>query len=79
LGVLLGNRKNPASPLFKQPIIDKGFYRSSPMAVTLTEEGKKIVKKAIVVVEKFDAEFFSVLGGKTSEFNKNLLMLLGQK
>jgi MarR family transcriptional regulator, organic hydroperoxide resistance regulator len=47
--------------------------------VGLTEDGKKIVKKAIVAVEKFDAEFFSVLGGKTSEFNKNLVALLGQR
>jgi MarR family transcriptional regulator, organic hydroperoxide resistance regulator len=47
--------------------------------VVLTEEGKKIVKKAVVTVEKFDADFFSVLGSKTSEFNKNLLTLLGMK
>jgi MarR family transcriptional regulator, organic hydroperoxide resistance regulator len=64
----------------------KGFIQRQEHAtdtraktVGLTEDGKKIVKKAVVAVEKFDAEFFSVLGGKTSEFNKNLLMLLGQK
>jgi MarR family transcriptional regulator, organic hydroperoxide resistance regulator len=64
----------------------KGFIQRQEHAtdtraktVGLTEDGKKIVKKAIVAVEKFDAEFFSVLGGKTSEFNKNLMILLGQK
>jgi MarR family transcriptional regulator, organic hydroperoxide resistance regulator len=63
----------------------KGFIQRQEHAtdtraktVGLTEDGKKIVKKAIVAVEKFDAEFFSVLGGKTSEFNKNLVALLGQ-
>ena len=47
--------------------------------VGLTDEGKKIIKKAVITVENFDREFFSVLGNKTNEFNKNLLTLLGQK
>jgi DNA-binding MarR family transcriptional regulator len=47
--------------------------------VVLTEEGKKLIKKAVVTVEKFDTEFFSVLGNKTTELNQNLLTLLGQK
>jgi MarR family transcriptional regulator, organic hydroperoxide resistance regulator len=47
--------------------------------VVLTEKGKKIIKKAIVKVEKFDTDFFSVLGSRTKEFNKNLLILLDQK
>lgn len=47
--------------------------------VGLTEEGKRIVKKAVVTVEKFDNEFFSLLGNKTKELNKNLLTLLGVK
>jgi MarR family transcriptional regulator, organic hydroperoxide resistance regulator len=47
--------------------------------VELTSEGKKMVKKAVVTVEKFDKEFFSLLGSKTTELNKNLLMLMGQK
>lgn len=45
--------------------------------VVLTEEGKIIIKKAVVTVEKFDKEFFSICN--TSELNKNLLILLGQK
>jgi MarR family transcriptional regulator, organic hydroperoxide resistance regulator len=44
--------------------------------VGLTKEGKKIIKKAVVTVEKFDTEFFSLLGNKTIELNKNLLTLL---
>lgn len=44
--------------------------------VGLTEEGKKIIKKAVVTVEKFDSEFFSLLGNKTNELNKYLLTLL---
>jgi DNA-binding MarR family transcriptional regulator len=47
--------------------------------VVLTEEGKKLIKKAVVTVEKFDTEFFSILGNKTRELNQNLLTLLGQK
>jgi DNA-binding MarR family transcriptional regulator len=47
--------------------------------VGLTDEGKKIIKKAVVTVEKFDTHFFSHLGSKVSELNKNLLILLGQK
>jgi DNA-binding MarR family transcriptional regulator len=47
--------------------------------VALTEEGKKLIKKAVVTVEKFDTEFFSVLGNKTTELNQNLISLLGQK
>ena len=32
-----------------------------------------------IVVEKFDTDFFSLLGNKTKELNKNLLILLGEK
>jgi DNA-binding MarR family transcriptional regulator len=47
--------------------------------VVLTEDGKKIIKKAVVTVEQFDASFFSALGAKTREFNDNLLILLDPK
>ena len=47
--------------------------------VGLTTNGKKIIKKAIVKVVKFDADFFSVLGEKTIELNENLMALLAQK
>ena len=44
--------------------------------VVLTESGKKVVKQAVKTVEKFDAQFFSLLGDKTRDFNKNLVTLL---
>jgi DNA-binding MarR family transcriptional regulator len=47
--------------------------------VVLTPEGKEIIKKAIITVEKFDTHFFSILCNKTTELNNNLLTLLGQK
>jgi MarR family transcriptional regulator, organic hydroperoxide resistance regulator len=47
--------------------------------VGLTEDGIKIIKKAVVTVENFDKEFFSLLGEKTTELNNNLILLLGQK
>ena len=47
--------------------------------VELTKEGVKIIKMAVVAVEKFDKEFFSLLGNKTTELNNNLIVLLGQK
>jgi len=47
--------------------------------VELTKEGVKIIKMAVVAVEKFDKEFFSLLGDKTTELNNNLIVLLGQK
>ena len=47
--------------------------------VALTDEGKKITKKAVVTVEKFDNDFFSLLGNKTNDFNSKLAMLLNQK
>ncbi len=46
--------------------------------VALTDAGKKLVKKAVVTVEKFDNEFFSILGKKLPELNKNLISLLRQ-
>ena len=47
--------------------------------VGLTEEGKKVIKKAVVTVEKFDKEFFSLLGNRATELNNSLIILLGQK
>jgi MarR family transcriptional regulator, organic hydroperoxide resistance regulator len=47
--------------------------------VALTVEGIEITKKAVVIVETFDTAFFSLLGDKTVDFNKQLLALLPQK
>jgi DNA-binding MarR family transcriptional regulator len=61
----------------------KGFIKRQEHAtdtraktVILTDEGKKIIKKAVVTVEHFDNHFFSILGKKVSELNKNLITLL---
>jgi len=63
----------------------KGFIQRKEHAtdtraktVELTLDGKEIVKKAVVTVEQFDKNFFSVLGENTSEFNRKLLQLLNQ-
>jgi DNA-binding MarR family transcriptional regulator len=64
----------------------KGFIKrqehltdSRAKTVALTESGKKVIKLAVVTVEKFDATFFSLLGNETKDLNKNLLTLLKQK
>jgi MarR family transcriptional regulator, organic hydroperoxide resistance regulator len=44
--------------------------------VHLTEQGKEIVKAAVIAVEQFDAAFFGGLGDGTSDFNKKLALLL---
>lgn len=44
--------------------------------VELTEKGIAVTKKAVKIIEKFDGEFFEVLGTKTKGFNKELLLLL---
>ena len=46
--------------------------------VGLTEEGKEVIKKAVITVENFDRSFFSVLGSSQGNFNKELITLLGQ-
>jgi len=46
--------------------------------VELTEQGKEIIKRAIVTVEEFDRRFFATLGEQTNLFNAQLLALLGQ-
>lgn len=47
--------------------------------VVLTEEGTKITKKAITIVEQFDKAFFSILENKSQDFNRNLLTILGKR
>lgn len=46
--------------------------------VALTDNGKKIIKQAVRIVEAFDKEFFSALGSKTNTFNSQLLALLAK-
>jgi DNA-binding MarR family transcriptional regulator len=47
--------------------------------VVLTEAGKAVAKAAVKTVEAFDNEFFTPLGQATSDFNKQLLVLLQPK
>lgn len=47
--------------------------------VTLTDKGIELVKQAVVAIEQFDHDFFSVLMDKTSEFNQTLSILLARK
>ena len=47
--------------------------------VALTEYGIEIVKKAIVTVETFDHQFFSLLGNNVKNFNEFLQNLLTGK
>lgn len=63
----------------------KGFVQRQEHAtdtraktVELTEQGKEIIKKAIVTVEEFDRRFFATLGEQTPQFNSQLSALLGQ-
>lgn len=44
--------------------------------VALTEEGVKLIKKAIITIEQFDRDFFSTLGHKVKDLNENLKSLL---
>lgn len=46
--------------------------------VALTDKGKKTIKQAIKIVEKFDNDFFSKLKTDLTTFNKNILTLLNE-
>ena len=43
--------------------------------ITLTNEGAKVLQRALTVVENADMDFFSVLGDKLPSFNQNLVNL----
>jgi MarR family transcriptional regulator, organic hydroperoxide resistance regulator len=66
--------------LQKKGFVQREEHKTDTRAktVALTSDGKNIIKKAVVTVEKFDKEFFSKLGKKTTELNKSFLILLGQ-
>ena len=46
--------------------------------VALTEQGKQIIKKAVVTVEKFDKKFFALPSGAVTKLNESLITLLEQ-
>lgn len=47
--------------------------------ISLTDNGLKITKQAVKIIEKFDTAFFQSLGNKTLDFNFGLLTLLNSK
>lgn len=47
--------------------------------ISLTDNGLKITKQAVKIIEKFDTDFFQSLGDKTQNFNFGLLTLLNSK
>lgn len=57
-------------------VIDKTDTRSK--TVTITAEGIALSKKAVRDVERFDHKFFSVLGKKLTNFNKELVELINK-
>lgn len=46
--------------------------------ITLTNEGAKVLQKALTAVENADIDFFSVLGNKLSSFNQDMVKLTEQ-
>lgn len=46
--------------------------------IKLTNEGAKVLQKALTAVENADIDFFSVLGNKLSSFNQNMVNLTEQ-
>lgn len=46
--------------------------------IRLTNEGAKVLQRALTAVENADIDFFSVLGNKLSSFNQNMVKLTEQ-
>ena len=44
--------------------------------VVLSEQGKRVTRQAIKIVEAFDVEFFGVLSGSADKFNRQLKLLI---
>lgn len=66
-------------------LVDKGFITrqehltdTRAKVIRLTNEGAKVLQKALTAVENADIEFFSVLGNKLSSFNQDMVNLTKQ-
>ncbi|MDV3709436.1 MarR family transcriptional regulator [Elizabethkingia anophelis] len=46
--------------------------------ITLTNEGAKVLQKALTAVENADIDFFSILDNKLLPFNQNMINLIEQ-
>ncbi|MDR1182137.1 MAG: MarR family transcriptional regulator [Bacteroidales bacterium] len=64
-------------------LLKKGFVSRQEHAtdtraktINITDEGKEIVKKAVVTVETIDREFFALLDNRISVFNECLFALI---
>jgi len=64
--------------LQRKELIERQEHHTDTRAksITLTAHGLKVTRQAIKIIEKFDTDFFSSLGGKTKDFNASLLNLL---
>lgn len=66
--------------LQKKGLIERAEHATDTRAknVALTSLGQKTAIAAVKSVEKFDTDFFEILGAKTSAFNKSLVTLLSR-
>jgi len=64
--------------LQRKKLIERAEHPTDTRAkiITLTAAGLQITRKAVKIIEHFDASFFSSLGDKTKAFNGKLLQLL---
>jgi len=64
--------------LQRKGLIERQEHHTDTRAktVTLTNDGSRITRQAVKIIEKFDAGFFQSLGNKTKDFNMFLLHLL---
>lgn len=67
--------------LLRKKLIERREHPTDTRAktITLTDNGLKVTRQAIKIIEKFDTDFFLPLGGKMQEFNNGLLILLNAR
>ncbi|MDR1180577.1 MAG: MarR family transcriptional regulator [Bacteroidales bacterium] len=66
--------------LLKKGLIRRQEHATDTRAKTIdiTDNGKEIVKKAVVTVETIDREFFALLGNRLTMFNECLSALIAE-
>ncbi|QIX62311.1 MarR family transcriptional regulator [Hymenobacter sp. BT18] len=64
--------------LQRKQLVNRQEHHSDTRAktITLTPEGAAATKRAVGLIEQFDADFFAALETKKSSFNQELLTLL---
>lgn len=65
--------------LQKKGFVERREHETDTRAkmVLLTASGLKVTRKAVKIIENFDADFFRSLGDKAEAFNVGLRLLLG--